>query len=54
MLVMGFKYFNFSKGSAIDRVDCLVGSIIGAKFKKDDITEASKLYKVLKKKEKRV
>ena len=51
MLVLGFKYFDFKANSALNRVDHLVGAIIDAKFTKNNMIEAAKLFKVLKKKE---
>ena len=51
MLVLGFKYFDFKANSSLNRVNHLVGSILVEKFDKDDMKDAAKLYKVLKKKE---
>ena len=51
MLVMGFKYFDFKANSSLNRVNHLVGAILDEKFDKDEVKDAAKLYKVLKKKE---
>ena len=51
MLILGFKYFDFKANSNLNRVNHLVGSILVEKYDKDDLKDAAKLYKILKKKE---
>ena len=51
MLVLGFKYFHFKSNSRMNDINNLVGSILAYKFNREEVVDASKMFKVLMKKE---
>ena len=51
LLVIGFKFFKMKANTNTDKADLFVGVITSDKFEVDDMKDAAKLLKVLKKKE---